>query len=344
MSAEILEDLKEAGKHLAKSVSVSAKVGAKAAHTAANIANVSVNTVGTLSKSGLKMVGKVGEESFKVGESVAVAAGMVASSVTEQSAKMVTVGTEVVADAAVVTMRSSGQVYKTAAEQSAVLASAAIKVSTESLGGLLAVIGEKQETWRKKMVAKEKETRNLKVNREIREEFTDELVKILTELTIGIIASINTYMLTLGELRHLIYVDRAIGHIWRGSKGIPMVWGTLRKRSNNAENVEKKVRRIWDNAKKDKEDYERQMKRFVEISTNEFKVMMMKRMQNNRKNIFNEMLEKSASYISSLMKSIEKNYEIKQNEMEEMLGDVVEEVDNINIAEKQQQILSENEN
>jgi len=123
-----------------------------------------------------------------------------------------------------------------------------------------------------------------------------------------------------------------------------MVWGTLRKRSNNAENVEKKVRRIWDNAKKDKEDYERQMKRFVEISTNEFKVMMMKRMQNNRKNIFNEMLEKSASYISSLMKSIEKNYEIKQNEMEEMLGDVVEEVDNINIAEKQQQILSENEN
>jgi len=338
-------NLKQAGKYLASAVTGVAEVGAQAANVGVQLTGSAVGVVGQVGNKALKTTGVVATQALTAVDSVAEAGQVVVSSTAQASGKIVQSTTTFVANAANVTLQSTGNLYGTTIRQTALLARTGIKAGTEGLAGLLEIAGEKQQTFRERKVAKEVAGRELSINRSVSQEYQDQLVKSLTELTVGIIATINTYLSTLDKLRHLIYIEKHIDHIWRSNSGIAKPYITFRRRTQNANNVEDQVRSIWEGAQLDKEKYKSDMQQFIRKYTLEFQRILLQGEQ-KRKSLYQKVLVDASNDIVQFIQNIQKNYEGKQRMLEAILEGkmanlqkIAENIQNLKTSQIQQAIF-----
>lgn len=317
----VANNLKNAGRSLVSGLSGVVKTGAKAVEVAANLSSNVINTSGRIGKAGIKATGTIGEEAFAVSESVARGSRIMANSVVGMSSKVVASAANEVAENANATLRASGKVYRSLAEQSAELASSAIKASTAGLVGIMDLMGEKERSWAEGKRRAEVDTRGIYVEEKVRKQFNEEMVRTLTELTIGVVAAINTYMIVLSEIRHLIFMEKNIAHIWMNDSG-RRYYVTMKRRTENADRVEEKVREIWQDAKRERDSYEKELKRFITVFSSKFNRLMIGKMNANKMEMFADFLEDAVDYIAELYDRIEESYDDLEEELEELHGEM----------------------
>ena len=342
-----VKNLKEAAEALASSVTGSVRVATKAANSAVKIANKAINTTGQISQKAIQTTGnittaalnitsktvntgtKIAGEGLDAASSVATASGIVIKAVSAEGAKsvesvakstsqIVNTTAKTVANTINVTMNASSNIYKTVIGQSALLATGAIKAFTEGPGGALQIMGARQETWRKSKMESITQTQQIKINNSVRKELKDDFINLSTQLSIGIIASVNTYILCLGELRHLIYMEKGIRHIWKSNSGIPKFSLPFKKRTNNANHVEKTVRSIWNEAKRQKEFIEIDLKQLINRYTIELQNELIA--ANNKTIVFEKIITELSEDVAKMLFSIKSKFSGLQNELKKILS------------------------
>ena len=318
------ENLKNAGKELANGTIQAARIGTIALDEGTKLGmTVTKTTLGTTTKV-INTAGHVAGKGLDITKSVADTAEIVTSSglksgasifksTAEATNKIYGQVTESGVQVTTNTLKSGSKIYSTTINQGAKLASSSIEASTEGISQLFQVAAEKQRSLGEAKVSALIETRNLNIQKKIRKDYEEKLQNFLVEISLGIITSINTYLKSLSFLRHLIFEQRKIAHIWRtnGNSGFPKFSFSFKKRTNNANLIEINIRTEWEKAKNLKKLYLNDLKLAQTETIASFNEIFINRNIKNTQYVLEKIFKQIDKNYAQIMSKVKKDYDQK---------------------------------
>lgn len=347
------ENLAQAGKELANGTVQAARIGTIALDQGTKLGmTITKTTLGTTTKA-INTAGHIAGKGLDISKTAADATEVIASSGLKTGASLFKSTAEATdkiygqiaesgAQITTNTLKSGAKLYTTTLNQGAQLASSSIEASTAGFIGLFRVAAEKQRSLGEAKATSLVETRNLNIQRKIRQDYEAKLKDFLVEISLGITTSINTYLESLGFLRHIIFEQRRIGHIWRskGNKGLPKISLTFKKRTNNANIIERNIHDEWEKAKNLKKLFLNQLKLAQNETINSFNEIFVNKEIKNSQEIIRKIYKQIEIIYAKIMSEVKNKYDKKISFFRKTAG-----VNNNNeIGNQTRKLLNNNQN